>query len=124
MTDEEARQLPVRVDATTLRSFGSSTWTTDAGAIDVLRELPDRTGRRDTYDELAPRGVVAEVGGFIVHVAALDDIVASKEFARRDKDDEALPELRELQRRARPADTEGELPEQARAAHPDAESGH
>lgn len=102
MTGEEARRLPVRVDAATLRSFGSSTWTTDAGAIDILRELPDRGGRRHTYDELATRGVAADIGGFIVHVAALDDIVASKEFAGSDKDKEALPELRELQRSSRP----------------------
>lgn len=31
MTDEEARQLPLRMDAATLSAFGSSTWTTDAG---------------------------------------------------------------------------------------------
>jgi hypothetical protein len=108
MTDEEARQLPVRVDAVTLRSFGNSTWTTDGGAIDILRELPDRTGRRHTYDELVTRGVAAEIGGFIVHIAALDDIVASKEFAGRDKDNEVLPELRDLQRRARPKGTRSE----------------
>ena len=55
MTDEDSRQLPVRVDAATLRSFGSSTWTTDAGAVDILRDLPDRSGRRHAYDELASR---------------------------------------------------------------------
>jgi hypothetical protein len=32
------------------------------------------------------------------HVAALDDIIASKEHADRDKDREALPELRNLNR--------------------------
>ena len=36
MTDDEARQLPVQLDAGTFRSFGSSTWMTDAGPIDVL----------------------------------------------------------------------------------------
>ena len=36
MTDDEARQLPVIVDAATLRAFGSSTWTTDAGPLDIL----------------------------------------------------------------------------------------
>lgn len=102
MTDEEARQLPVIVDASTLRSFGSSTWTTDAGPLDVLAELPDRDGHRHSYDELATRRVAAEVDGIRVHVAALDDIVASKEFADRAKDHEALPELRELLRGAQP----------------------
>lgn len=44
MTDDEARRLPVIVDAATLRAFGSTTWTTDAGALDILLELPDRKG--------------------------------------------------------------------------------
>jgi hypothetical protein len=45
MTDDEARQLPIELDAATLRAFGSSTWMTDSGPIDVLRELRDRQGR-------------------------------------------------------------------------------
>jgi len=39
MTHEEARQLPIRVAATTLAAFGSSTWMTDAGPLDLLVEL-------------------------------------------------------------------------------------
>jgi molybdenum cofactor biosynthesis enzyme MoaA len=45
MTDEEARQLPVTVDITTLCNFVNSTWTTGAGPLDVLgtsRHRPDR----------------------------------------------------------------------------------
>lgn len=49
MTDDEARQLPVQLDAETLRSFGSSTWMTDAGPIDVLRDLRDRDGGDVTF---------------------------------------------------------------------------
>ena len=45
MTDE-ARQLPVTIDAATLRGFGSSTRTTDAGPIDVLADLPVKGGHR------------------------------------------------------------------------------
>ena len=37
--------------------------------------------------------------GITIRLAALDDIVASKEFANRDKDRDALDELHELQRR-------------------------
>jgi predicted nucleotidyltransferase len=37
-----------------------------------------------------------EIGGVRVHVAGLDDIIASKEHADRGKDREALPELRRL----------------------------
>jgi non-homologous end joining protein Ku len=36
MTDEEARSLPVVVDSPTLAAFGSTTWATDAGSIDIL----------------------------------------------------------------------------------------
>lgn len=98
MTDDEARQLPVQLDAETLRSFGSSTWMTDAGPIDVLRDLRDRDGGDVTFDALMARGVDQQIGAVVVHVAALDDIIASKEHADREKDREALPELRDLNR--------------------------
>lgn len=86
MTDEEVRQLPVRVDAATLESFGSSTWMTDAGPLDLLAELRDRDGGRHSYGELATRSVRYVVGGLTVSLASLDDIVTSKEFAGREKD--------------------------------------
>jgi len=98
MTDEESRQLPVQLDAETLRSFGSSTWMTDAGPIDVLRDLRDRQGGDVAFGELIARGVDQQIGAVVVHVAALDDIIASKEHADREKDREALPELRNLNR--------------------------
>jgi len=69
---------------------------TDAGPIDLLVELRDRTGGRHRFDDLATRSVSHDVGGIVVQVAALDDIVASKEFANRPKDREALGELRAL----------------------------
>lgn len=103
MSDEDARRLPVIVDATTLRSFGSSTWMTDAGPVDVLGELAVTGGRRD-YDELITRAVARQVHGIVIHLAALEDIVASKEHADRDKDREALPELRRLEQRRGPID--------------------
>lgn len=102
LTDEEASQLPVTVDAITLRSFGSSTWMTDAGPVDVLGELA-ASGGYQSYDELAGRAVARQVHGVVIRLAALDDIIASKEFAARDKDRAALPELRAIRDRgARP----------------------
>lgn len=98
MSDDEARQLPVQLDAETLRSFGSSTWMTDAGPIDVLRELRDREGHDVPFLKLIARGVDQQIGAVVVHVAALDDIIAAKEHAGRDKDQAALPELRNLLR--------------------------
>jgi hypothetical protein len=67
-----------------------STWMTDAGAFDVLSGLRDSTGRVVPYGELAEREQVIDGPGFTVHVAALEDIIAAKEYADRPKDREAL----------------------------------
>lgn len=96
MSDEEARALPVQLDGETLQRWGNSTWVTDAGAFDVLGTMETTPGRRLSYDDLAPRAIVGVVSGVRVRVAALDDIIASKETAGRAKDREALPELRRL----------------------------
>ena len=96
MSFEDARQLPLRLDAATLAAFGSSTWTTDAGPLDLLVELRDPTGGRHPYADLASRAVDVVVGKVTIRVASLDDIIASKEYAGRPKDLEALPELQAL----------------------------
>ncbi len=98
MTDEEARRLPVVIDAETVRAFGSATWTTDAGPLDVLRSLPVPGGGR-SHAELDERGIDVVLSGVAVRVASLQDIIDSKTHADRPKDREALPELHELQRR-------------------------
>lgn len=96
MTDEEARQLPMVIDGTTIRAFGATTWNTDAGPLDVLRDLPVPSGNRP-YDDLVMRSEDYSLSGVVVSVASLDDIIDSKAHAGRPKDQEALPELRELQ---------------------------
>lgn len=96
MSDEEARQLPLRLDAVTLAAFGSSTWTTDAGPLDLLVELRDPSGGRHPYGDLASRALEVTVGDLIISVASLDDIIASKKYAGRRKDLDALPELQAL----------------------------
>jgi hypothetical protein len=73
-----------------------STWRTDAGDFDVLTDLPASDGRRLRYDELVGRAGNQEVHGIAVYVAALEDVIASKEWADRPKDRQALPELRKL----------------------------
>ena len=96
MSDEESRRLPVHIDAPTLAGFGSSTWMTDAGPLDLLIELRDTGDNRHSFADLAERSVAITVGSLVIRVAALRDIVASKAFAGRPKDLDALPELREL----------------------------
>lgn len=73
-----------------------STWRTDAGDLDILAEISDRQGRQLSYEELAARATVLDLDGIAVRVAALDDVIASKERADRPKDRAALEELRTL----------------------------
>ena len=98
MTDEEAKQLPVQLEAATLDAFGSSTWMTDAGPLDLLVDLRDRGGGRHDYGDLLQRSVRYQVDDLTVVLASLDDIIASKELAGREKDREGLPELLEIRR--------------------------
>lgn len=98
LTDAEAQRLPVHVDAHQLRQMELSTWRTDAGDFDVLADLPDRRGRHLGYEDLTARAVTIDLAGLPVQVAALDDVIASKEWADRPKDHQALPELRQLRR--------------------------
>jgi predicted nucleotidyltransferase len=101
MSDAEAKALPIQVDGIMLETTVNSTWTTDAGPFDILAELKDLVGRSVPYDELLTRSMIVRGDGFSVYVASVDDIIAAKTFANRDKDREALPELFEIQERER-----------------------
>jgi hypothetical protein len=96
LDDEQARALPVQLDGYTLANSEVTTWRTDAGNFDVLVNIPGRDGLRLTYEDLADRAMVASGTGFAIRAAALEDIIASKEWAKRPKDQAALPELREI----------------------------
>ena len=96
LSDDEASLLPMRLDGTWLARMEISTWRTDAGDFDVLADIPDRAGRHLDYDELEPRSSVVRYEDITIRVASLEDIIASKEWANRPKDHEALPELRRL----------------------------
>jgi hypothetical protein len=100
MSDDEAKQLKVQLDGVMLENSGNSTWTTDAGPFDVLVDLKDSSGRSVPYEELITRSTVLRGDGFVLHVASLDDVIAAKTFANREKDREALPELLGLQQRS------------------------
>lgn len=75
-----------------------STWMTDAGPLDVLRNIPTANGDRVDFESSVRRAREVVFGSGAVVVADLDDIVQSKEWADRPKDHEALSELRDLQR--------------------------
>ena len=99
LTDTEAAELPVQLDALTLSRTEISTWMTDAGALDILIDMPDRQGRRVGYEGLAGDSRHLAVEGVQVRVAGLAAIIASKEWAARPKDHEALDELYRLRDR-------------------------
>lgn len=98
LSDDESRALPVDIDGRRLAGMEISTWRTDAGDLDILVDLPARDGTRLSYDDLLPRAVEAPYGSdpVLVRIAALDDVIASKQWSDRPKDRAALPELRRL----------------------------
>jgi len=101
MTDAESLTLTRHLPSVEFFRRGElSTWMTDAGKFDVLHDMPARDGERLVYEQLVTRADVHEYpGGLTVSVAALADIVASKEWADRPKDHLALPELYAIQER-------------------------
>jgi hypothetical protein len=93
--------LPFRLDARTLAAGDAFTFSTDLGPLDVIG-TPGGTGG---YADLRARATVLDLGGHEVPVASIDDLIAMKEHAGRDKDRAALFHLRALKeetdRRAR-----------------------
>lgn len=67
---------------------------TDLGSIDIL-PLPSGI---DSFEGLWERSVVMDLGGFLVHVASLDDLIAMKQAAGRIKDQLHLLELQALKK--------------------------
>ena len=74
---------------------------TTAGRVDVLPAASGLGG----YDDVAPRAITVDLGGFTVLVATLDDVIASKEAAGRPKDLRRLDSLRALRRLAEERNT-------------------
>ena len=98
MTDAESKALHIVIDDVMLSRAQQTTWRTDAGALDVLTEVAHEGGPAG-YDELVRRAVSLRLDTFDVQVISLEDLIAAKEAANRDKDHEALPELRLLRDR-------------------------
>ena len=112
LSDEAAKELPRIWDRGALARMEIATLRTDYGDLDVLTDIPGPGGRL-TYDDLV--GDASEVllaPGLTIQIASVQAIVASKEWADRPKDREALPELREIaersdQRPERPGPADG-----------------
>jgi hypothetical protein len=88
------------IDASSLRQFEVSTWRTRLGDIDVIIGTPTATrGALARFDTLAQGAVEREAFGVTILVAALDDIIESKQALGRESDLVALPELHRLRAR-------------------------
>jgi hypothetical protein len=92
-TDAVPEGLPFAHDARSLSRAAVWNLVTDAGDLD-LAMLPSGT---QGYDDLRRDAIAIEILGFPTRVAALADIIRSKEAAGREKDRAALPMLRRLQ---------------------------
>jgi hypothetical protein len=93
-TVSEPEGLPFRCDENFLGQMAMVNLRTVHGDFDLsFRPAAFEGG----YESLTEHAVPFDVGGFVVQVAALPDIIRSKETANREKDRAALPILRALQ---------------------------
>jgi hypothetical protein len=85
--------LAFSCDAAFLAQVQTLNLQTDAGQFDLAFTPAGFAG----YDDLAPRAELFDIEGVHVRVAALRDIIRSKESANRLKDHAALPHLYALE---------------------------
>jgi hypothetical protein len=97
--------LPFEADAATLAAGANFTFETEFGDFDILGHI---AGNRE-YDELRARSWAAEIAGFPVRVASIDDLIGMKRTASRPKDHivaEELVVIAELRRKEAAEDGE------------------
>ena len=93
---DEPEGIDIPLDADTFSSPVMS-FTTRAGVVDVVLEVLGVGGHARLHRDAVP----FEIQGLRIHVAALDDIIRSKEAASRPKDRAHLETLRALREELR-----------------------
>ncbi len=88
-TPDTSDGIPFDPHPTLIASMAMLNMTTRCGDLDLTFQPAALSG----YAEVRERAVVFEVDGLQIPVAALDDIIASKESADRPKDHATLPIL-------------------------------
>jgi hypothetical protein len=91
-TASEPDGIPFEHDAASIADVRVWNLVTDLGRLDLTFEPAGTAG----YEDLARSATRLEISGTHVDVAALADIIRSKEAAGRDKDRLVLPVLRRL----------------------------
>jgi hypothetical protein len=94
--------VPFSCDEEFLRKVEMLNLVTRYGGLDISLK-PSGT---DGYSDLVQNAVKYDLGGLVVPVATLADIIRSKEAAGRSKDKAMLPTLRTLLREMRRSDSE------------------
>lgn len=89
---DDPEGIPFDPHPTLLSSMAMLNMTTRCGDLD----LSFTPAAMDDYKAVSSRAVRYDIAGIQVMVAALDDIIRSKEAAGRDKDEATLPILRAL----------------------------
>jgi predicted nucleotidyltransferase len=79
----DAHLLDIDVyDPDTLVSGANFTLETDAGGLDFFSEVPGAP----PYDELRERALKVDLGGVVIPVAGLDDLIRMKQASGREQD--------------------------------------
>ena len=86
-------EVPFRASAESLQGISVLNLTTRFGDLDLAFSP---SGFDAGFDALRPAATAMTIDGLSILVASLDDVIASKEAAGRDKDFEALPHLLRL----------------------------
>lgn len=109
-TEEVPEGLPFNANGESLSGYRMLNLQTRHGDLDLTMS-PAAFPRG--YDDMVARSTYKPLGEVRVRVAALTDVIRSKESAGRPKDLEALPELMKLANQAR---TAANFPQPAKAA--------